>query len=83
MTVAYSSDAAKRTDQDKRVLAALRLWVSRNGVGDPRPAQLAALVPDVLILRRDVSAALQRLKKAGAVRRTHLGWELPAPEAQP
>lgn len=76
----------ERDARDQRVLEALRLWKQGpyrgGGTGDPKPAQLAALA-GALIPRREVSAALQRLKKAGLVLRTHLGWELPQPKAAP
>lgn len=65
--------------RDAAVLEALKAWRGGRGVGDPRPAQLAALASGPQLDRRQVSAALQRLKAAGLVVRTHLGWELPPP----
>lgn len=69
--------AAVLDERDTAVLEALKAWRGGRGVGDPRPAQLAALAAGPQLDRRQVSAALQRLKAAGLVLRTHLGWELP------
>lgn len=82
MTSGESRQEDDRAEVDLRVLAALTAWRGGRGVGEPRPAQLAALAAGPQLTRRQVSAALQRLKAAKRVVRSHLGWELPPAPAQ-